>query len=97
MKTGFGVQAIALLLFFVVTLCNFLSALQSRNIVLFGKGILQMPFIIAYSPPMKLLLFNLLQAILRPTLRNIGLCSKLSMVFCAVHNIGTTKSMLFLF
>jgi hypothetical protein len=45
MNTGFRVKAIALLLSFMVTLCNFLSALQSRKFVLFGKTIVKLCFI----------------------------------------------------
>ena len=95
-RTGFGVKAITLPWFFVVTLFVSLSASRWRNVVLFDRAIVRMPFVMVYSLPRRLLLFALHLGILNQIRRNTSSCLKYSMASVAVQSTCTTKSMLFL-
>ena len=86
MKTGSGAKVIALPWFSVATLSHFLSAFQLKNIDLFDREIVKLPFTMVCCLPIKLQSSDLLPGILRPTLKSIGIFSELFTVSDTVLN-----------
>jgi hypothetical protein len=97
MKTMFGANATASLLFFIATFFGIWFQWWSKSIAPSAKAIAKTHFAKAFCPQNRLPSFDLPRVIQRLSQMNIGFFSGPFMAFAAALDIGTRKSPIFSF